>query len=248
MRFTLASSVLLCFLATRFSLNNAGVVPVSFECHGSDCVKHDSIGWSVVSDLLRRGGGGGGGGGKGGGHGDGGGSTGGGGTGGTSGGGNGSPQTDGGQTGETGGFAGQEGEGGFSETCTKKRSWSLFWNRSPASGTTGGGSSQNNNAPVQNNNAPVQNNNGPVQINNAPGNNPVNGPANNHPPGARNNYNAPATTNVQTYRPGNPIDLATKVTEFKSRIESQKLDGGHWFFFSGFQDRRTALPTVRSTS
>jgi hypothetical protein len=111
MRFVLASSILLCFLAAQFPVNNAGVVPAKLECRNFDCTKTDSIGWSVVNDLFRRAGGGGGGGrgdGRGDGHGS---NNGGGGSGGS---GNGSPQTEGGQTGETGGFTGQETEGGFS--------------------------------------------------------------------------------------------------------------------------------------
>ncbi|KAF2824125.1 hypothetical protein CC86DRAFT_408234 [Ophiobolus disseminans] len=162
---------------TQFPGYNAGIVPAELRCRNDDCL--DGIERSFAGSVYRHAGGGGGGGGKGG-HNDGGGGTGGGGGGGGTGvGGNGSPQTDGGQIGETGGFGSDKTEGGFGDSWPGKRSWPLFWNRSPAS--CGGSRAPPTNDPATN---PAANNPAKNPAANNPATNPAannlaNNPANN---------------------------------------------------------------------
>lgn len=233
MRFVVQSSILLCFIATQFSGYNAGVVPTDLQCDGGKCLPKLTL--PNLHDFQRRAGGGGGGG-KGGGHGNGGGGTGGG--GGTSGGDSGSSSTEGGLSNSN-----QETEGGLGGNCARKRSWSVFWNRSPASCTdTGGGSSQNNNNPPA---APPTPPVAPLPA--AP---PAVDPATLLGP-ARSNGGNPATTGQQTYYPATLMSLDERIVEVK-RVMGQKNivnnADSSWFFFSGFEVQPEAYATVKEVS
>lgn len=50
----------------------------------------------------------------------------------------------------------------------------------------------------------------------------------------KNNYGQPAQSQQQTYFPAPPIDVTAKVTLAKKMIKAQNLNGGPWFFYSGF--------------
>jgi hypothetical protein len=57
------------------------------------------------------------------------------------------------------------------------------------------------------------------------------------PPSARNNQNQPATSEQKTFDPQRSIDTDAKRQEFKNIIHRKGLEGGPWFFYSGFEDK-----------